>query len=123
MWKLLKMDFIPKGIYLKRMKFIISFLETPISFQKKGKKVLAVDLDLKANLTTCFGAEGMDVDVEDLILAQIEDEELPEREERIYLGKEWCGFYPVNHWTVCGGSEAETGDGDREDASGNPGVA
>lgn len=87
-------------------------------FKKFGRKNICGEI-----LTTCFGAEGMDVAVEDLILAQIEDEELPEREERIYLGKEWCGFYPVNHWTVCGGSEAETGDGDREDASGNPGVA
>lgn len=54
------------------------------SLQKKGKRVLAVDLDPQANLTTCFGAEDVDVAIGDLLLAQIEDDELPDREEYIW---------------------------------------
>ena len=54
------------------------------SLQKKGKKVLAVDFDPQSNLTTCFGAEDVDVAIGDLMLAVIEDEELPEREEYIW---------------------------------------
>lgn len=53
------------------------------SLQKKGKKVLAVDFDLQSNLTTCFGAEDVDVAIGDLILNVIEDEEFPERKEYI----------------------------------------
>ena len=53
------------------------------SLQKKGKRVLAVDLDPQSNLTTCFGAEDVDVSIGDLILNVIEDEELPERGEYI----------------------------------------
>ncbi len=54
------------------------------SLQKKGKRVLAVDFDPQSNLTTCFGAEDVDVAIGDLILNVIEDEELPEREEYIW---------------------------------------
>ena len=54
------------------------------SLQKKGKKVLAVDFDPQSNLTTCFGAEDVDVAIGDLMLAVIEDEELPDREEYIW---------------------------------------
>lgn len=54
------------------------------SLHKKGKKVLAVDLDPQANLTTCFGAEEVDVAIGDLIMAQIEDDELPDRGEYIW---------------------------------------
>ena len=54
------------------------------SLQKKGKKVLAVDFDSQSNLTICFGAEDVDVAIGDLMLAVIEDEELPEREEYIW---------------------------------------
>ena len=53
------------------------------SLQKKGKRVLAVDLDPQSNLTTCFGEEDVDVSIGDLILNVIEDEELPERGEYI----------------------------------------
>ncbi len=53
------------------------------SLQKKGKKVLAVDFDPQSNLTTCFGAENVDVAIGDLILNVIEDEELPKREDYI----------------------------------------
>ena len=54
------------------------------SLQKRGKKVLAVDFDPQANLTTCFGAEDVDVAIEDLMMDVIEDEELPERNEYIW---------------------------------------
>ena len=33
------------------------------SLRKCGKKVLAVDFDPQANLTTCFGAEDADVTI------------------------------------------------------------
>lgn len=51
------------------------------SLQKMGKKVLAVDFDPQSNLTTCFGAEDVDVSIADLMMDVIEDEELPGREE------------------------------------------
>ena len=54
------------------------------SLQKRGKKVLAVDFDPQANLTTCFGAEEVDVAIGDLMMDVIEDEELPERDEYIW---------------------------------------
>lgn len=53
------------------------------SLHKKGKKVLTVDFDPQSSLTTCFGAEDVDVAIGDLILNVIEDEELPDREEYI----------------------------------------
>lgn len=40
-----------------------------------------MDLDPQSNLTTCFGAEDVDVSIGNLILNVIEDEELPERGE------------------------------------------
>ena len=56
------------------------------SLQKRGKKVLAVDFDPQSNLTTCFGAEDVDVTIGDLMMNVIEDEEedLSEREEYIW---------------------------------------
>ena len=54
------------------------------SLQKRGKKVLAVDFDPQANLTTCFGADDVDVAIGDLMMDVIEDEELPERDEYIW---------------------------------------
>ena len=45
------------------------------SLQKRGKKVLAVDFDPQSNLTTCFGAEDVDVSIGDLMMNVIEDEE------------------------------------------------
>lgn len=54
------------------------------SLRKKGKKVLAVDFDPQSNLTTCFGAEEVDVAIGDLMMNVIEEEDLPEREEYIW---------------------------------------
>ena len=53
------------------------------SLRKCGKKVLAVDFDPQANLTTCFGEEDADVTIGDLLLAAIEDEEFPEQDTYI----------------------------------------
>ena len=62
----------------------VSVFNLAYSLQKRGKRVLAVDFDPQANLTTCFGAEDVDVAIGDLMMAAIEDEELPEREEYIW---------------------------------------
>ena len=56
------------------------------SLQKLGKKVLAVDFDSQANLSTCFGIEdtaAVPVTIGHLMMAQIEDEGLPDQEEYI----------------------------------------
>lgn len=53
---------------------------------KEGKKVLAVDFDSQANLTTCFGVENLGelpVTIGHLMMARIEDEELPDPSEYI----------------------------------------
>lgn len=62
----------------------VSVFNLAYSLQKRGKRVLTVDFDPQANLTTCFGAEDVDVAIGDLMMAVIEDEELPEREEYIW---------------------------------------
>ncbi len=62
----------------------VSVFNLAYSLQKRGKRVLAVDFDPQANLTMCFGAEDVDVAIGDLMMAVIEDEELPEREEYIW---------------------------------------
>ncbi|WP_347283181.1 ParA family protein [Bacteroides caecimuris] len=62
----------------------VSVFNLAYSLQKRGKRVLAVDFDPQANLTTCFGAEDVDVAIGDLMMAVIEDEELPEREAYIW---------------------------------------
>ena len=48
--------------------------------RKMGKRVLAVDFDSQANLTTCFGVEDtgvLDDTIGHLMMAQIEDMKLP----------------------------------------------
>lgn len=55
------------------------------SLRKRGKRVLAVDFDPQANLTTCFGAEDVDVAIGDLMMDVLEDEDLPERDEYIWV--------------------------------------
>ena len=52
-----------------------------------GKKVLCVDFDSQANLTTCFGVEDIEilpVTIGHLMMAEIEDEALPETVEYIH---------------------------------------
>ena len=45
--------------------------------------MLAVDFVSQSNLTTCFGAEDVDMTIADLMTSAIEEEELPERDEYI----------------------------------------
>ena len=57
------------------------------SLAEIGKKVLAVDFDSQANLTTCFGIEGMEalpVSIGHLMMSQIEEEEMPETVDYIH---------------------------------------
>lgn len=57
---------------------------------KEGKKVLAVDFDSQANLSTCFGIEdtaAVPVTIGHLMLNRIEDEELPDAAEYIQSRK------------------------------------
>ena len=54
--------------------------------QKMGKKVLAVDFDSQANLTTCFGVEDtgvLDDTIGHLMMAEIEDKKLPSPKKSI----------------------------------------
>lgn len=62
----------------------VSVFNLAYSLKKRGKKVLAVDFDPQSNLTTCFGAEEVDVAIGDLMMNVIEEEDLPEHEEYIW---------------------------------------
>lgn len=56
------------------------------SLMKLGKKVLAVDFDSQANLTTCFGVEDpatVPVTIGDLMMERMEERELPDALEYI----------------------------------------
>ena len=60
------------------------------SLAKLGKKVLAVDFDSQANMSTCFGIEdtaAVSITIGHLMLAQIEDEEMPAPEKYIQTRK------------------------------------
>lgn len=62
----------------------VSVFNLAYSLRKRGKKVLAVDFDPQSNLTTCFGAEEVDVAIGDLMMNMLDEEDLPEREEYIW---------------------------------------
>ena len=62
----------------------VSVFNLAYSLKKRGMKVLAVDFDPQSNLTTCFGAEDVDVAIGDLMMNMLEEEDLPEREEYIW---------------------------------------
>lgn len=65
---------------------------------KHGMKVLAVDLDPQSNLTTCFGVEdtmAVPVTIGHLMMAVIEDEELPKAEEYI-MSRNGVDFIPAS---------------------------
>lgn len=56
------------------------------SLAKLGKKVLAVDFDSQANMSTCFGIEdttALPITIGHLMMAQIEDEAMPAPENYI----------------------------------------
>lgn len=66
------------------------------SLQKLGKKVLAVDFDSQANLTTCFGVEdiaAVPVTIGNLMLNQIDDEDMPDTDEYI-ISRNGVDFIP-----------------------------
>lgn len=64
----------------------VSTINLAYSLAEMGKKVLAVDFDSQANLTTCFGVEdvtAVPVTIGDLMMAQIYEEPMPELSEYI----------------------------------------
>ena len=57
------------------------------SLAEIGKKVLAVDFDSHANLSTCFGVEDVEalpVSIGHLMMAQMDEEELQDASEYIH---------------------------------------
>lgn len=51
------------------------------SLAKLGKKILAVDFNSQANMSTCFGVEdtaAVQITIGHLVMNQIEDEEMPD---------------------------------------------
>ncbi|WP_251353727.1 ParA family protein [Hominisplanchenecus murintestinalis] len=74
----------------------VSTYNLAYSLASMGKKVLAVDFDSQANLTTCFGVEdtaALPVTIGHLMMAQIDDEELPEPSEYI-MSRNGVDFIP-----------------------------
>ena len=64
----------------------VTTLNLAYALKNIGKKILAVDFDSQANLTTCFGVENLGelpVTIGHLMMARIEDEELPDPSEYI----------------------------------------
>ena len=68
----------------------VSTYNLAYSLASMGKRVLAVDFDSQANLSTCFGIEdtaAVPVTIGHLMMTQIEDEELPDPSEYIQSRK------------------------------------
>lgn len=66
------------------------------SLASMGKKVLAVDFDSQANLTTCFGVEDtatIPVTIGHLMMAQMDDEEMPDASKYI-MSRNGVDFIP-----------------------------
>lgn len=73
-------------------------LNLAYSLQKLGKKVLAVDFDSQANLTTCFGIENtgeLEYTIGHLMMAVIDDTKLP-APKRYIREKEGVDFIPAS---------------------------
>lgn len=71
-------------------------LNLAYSLQKMGKKVLAVDFDSQANLTTCFGIENtseLENTIGHLMMAMIDDTKLP-TSKRYIREKDGVNFIP-----------------------------
>ena len=71
-------------------------LNLAYSLCSMGKKVLAIDLDSQANLSTCYGIENtkdLEYTIGHLLMAQIEEEELEELEHYIQ-SKDGVDFIP-----------------------------
>lgn len=74
----------------------VSVFNLAYSLAELGKKVLAVDFDSQANLTTCMGVEdvaAVPVTIGHLMMNQIEEEEQPEPEEYI-MSRNGVDFIP-----------------------------
>jgi chromosome partitioning protein len=74
----------------------VSSYNLAYSLASMGKKVLAVDFDSQANLTTCFGVEdpaAVPVTIGHLMMAQIDDEEMPDASEYI-MSRNGVDFIP-----------------------------
>ena len=74
----------------------VSTFNLAYSLAELGKKVLAVDFDSQANLTTCMGVEdvaAVPVTIGHLMMNQIEEEEQPELEEYI-MNRNGVDFIP-----------------------------
>ena len=73
-----------------------STLNLAYALRKQGKKVLAVDFDSQANLSTCFGIEdpaAVPLTIGHLMMAAIEDEKLPAMKKCIRT-KDGVDFIP-----------------------------
>jgi chromosome partitioning protein len=60
------------------------------SLNQLGKKVLIVDFDSQANLTTCFGIEypnNIEINIAHLMVARMNDEDLPDKSKYIISNK------------------------------------
>lgn len=71
-------------------------LNLAYSLCSMGKKVLAIDLDSQANLSTCYGIENtkdLEYTIGHLLMAQIEEEE-PEELEHYIQSKDGVDFIP-----------------------------
>ena len=74
----------------------VSSYNLAYSLASLGKKVLAVDFDSQANLTTCFGVEDtatVPVTIGHLMMVQMEDEKLPDPAEYI-MNRNGVDFIP-----------------------------
>lgn len=89
--------------------------ELAYSLAEMGKRVLAVDFDSQANLTTCFGVEdpaAVPVTIGHLMMNRLEDEEMPDPSEFIQ-SRNGVDFIPSSMMLSAVDSKL---DGFREDA-------
>lgn len=76
----------------------VSSYNLAYSLAEKGKKVLAVDMDPQANLTTCFGVEDtadVPITIGHLMMSVLEEEELPDASEYVWE-REGVDFIPAS---------------------------
>ena len=74
----------------------VSSYNLAYSLAKLGKKVLAVDFDSQANLTTCFGVENLaevPVTIGHLMMAQMDEDAMPDKSEYI-MSRNGVDFIP-----------------------------